>query len=229
MGAMNELDIILTEASEKGEKASKRLNAAIDAIEGNLGGRSIKCQELRAAAADAYDAAVDLPIEIREFFDADDSQPTESEPQLVTLVKEIHEKLVNGTERLVFEVDPTNSAAVLDMTRPGTLRSGDILIEKGSGVKLLNGTLTNYSPGAVVEHPPTGYGVRIYYADGTMEEIHDVDGVQLANLNDGTFPFGFMNIEEDDQDGPGGHRAGYWDEDGRFEPFSDREQPRPGW
>lgn len=192
MGAMSELDIILTQASEKAEAGSRRLRAAYNAV-----ANFRECftdphdfdeaiAELSGAHADAYDAAVDLPIELRQFFDEPDPVPTETEPQLVTLVKEIHEKLVNGT-------------------------------------------VTNYSPGAVVEHPPTGYGVRIYYADGTMEEIHDVDGVQLANLNDGTFPFGFMNIEEDDQDGPGGHRAGYWDEDGRFEPFSDREQPRPGW
>jgi hypothetical protein len=172
-----------------------------------------------------FDLAVAGLVDSLTAYDSD-WRESDTEPQLVKLVKEIHEAVVSAPEgRLVFEVEDGAEAQRLTEA----LRPGDIVLAKDSGITVLNGTVTDQSPGAVVEHPPTGYGVRIYYADGTMEEIHDVDGVQLANLNDGTFPFGFMPIDGGDEDAPAQHRAGYWDEEGAFEAFSSREQPRPGW
>lgn len=226
---MNDLDVILTEAAAKGEAAGARLRAAIENLPGpeNAGDDHLFA-ELRAAAADAYDAAVDLPIELREFFDADNSEPTETEPQLVGLVREIHEAVVNRpTDRLVFEAD-----GLADFQREAlfqVLRDGDVILERGSGLKLVNGTVGTEV--AEVEHPVTEYGARIFYADGTMEEIHHIDGVQVAKLSGkdaGTFPFAFLAID-DEGDQPAGHRAGYFDEEGAFITFSDREAPRPGW
>lgn len=71
--------------------------------------------------------------------------------------------------------------------------------------------------------PPTDYGVRILFADETGDDYDNIDGIQVFHKTSGTFPFGFVRNEE------GEHVAGFWTEEGAFEPFDARQTPRPGW
>ncbi len=105
MGRMSDIDIILTEASEKGEAAGVRLRSAIDTIDAYYGGTGNYqglMTELRAAAADAYDAAVDLPIELREALSA----PTASAPTLDELIERELDKLTDAITNLAALVAP---------------------------------------------------------------------------------------------------------------------------
>lgn len=195
MGAMKDIDIILTEAAAAGEAAGRRMTKAIDQLCERYDELPVTdfdlIDEMRAAAADAYDAAVDPPITLREALNLTD----DTEPQLVRLVREIHEAVT-------------------------TLES---------------------APGDIVQLPadeapevPTNFGARIIYADGTAEDLDNVDAILVHDKRTGEFPFGFQETEPDEKTGldateePPAHRAGFFrPEDGEFVPFSGEQQPKP--
>jgi hypothetical protein len=111
----------------------------------------------------------------------------ETEPQLVKLVKEIHEAVVTP----LIVVEPEQDSDFPDLPVP-----------------------------------PTGYGVRVTYADETEDDFDNIESIQVYDKAANNFPFGFMPIEV--SDGSTQHRAGFYDEEGVFTLFDSRDQPKPG-
>lgn len=75
------------------------------------------------------------------------------------------------------------------------------------------------------DHPATGYGARITFADGTGFDVDNVDSIQVYDKATRLFPFGFTETEE-------GHKPVYWAaEDGRMHQFPGIAAPTPngGW
>lgn len=242
MGRMKELDTILADASRDGEAAGRRLKEAIDALESWIeatderAGAGQLFAELKGAADDAYDAAVDLPLELGRFFNvADDPRlaaaalkvEADAEPELVKMVREIH-AFVTQPRRILMGFDGSKTDDV-DLTRIMVLPSDD------GGPEF-----ADLGAGPSPEEVPTRYGVRITYGDGTSEDLDNIDSVLVRDKETNTFPFGFQEVDgEVEELGDGDfkrglpeYRAGFFRvEDGEFVPFSGIDQPKPfnGW
>lgn len=76
--------------------------------------------------------------------------------------------------------------------------------------------------------PETAYGVQLHFADETVLDVDNIDGVQVYEKGTHRFPFGFLPIVADEETAEVEHRAGYFrPEDGEFVPFSGEQAPRP--
>ena len=135
------------------------------------------------------------------------------------------ERTVATPGRFAIKVRQGTPPEVLK-TMMDALPHGDFIYEDGGPILEVTATGVIQEKVEHDDKPSTPYGVRVFYDDGTMEEIFDIVGVQVADLTSGTFPFGFMETEGDD--GEPEHRAGHWDEDGQFVPF-EVAKPRIGW
>lgn len=185
---------------QEAEAAGKRLTAAIDAVVRvglSVHSRDPIIAELRAAAADAYDTGVDLPMELQQ-------------------------RGVTGTggQRFAIQVSEGITGAELE-TIKAALQPGDLVWIEGQPILNVVGGTPPVAEPEPVEHPETPYMVRVYYADDTMEEIPDIVGVQVANVEAGTFPIGFIRTDDEAEPEPG-----TFDDDGIFVPLKPR---KPGW
>ena len=80
----------------------------------------------------------------------------------------------------------------------------------------------------VEDRPETDYGVRLHFADDTVLDVDNIDGLQVYEKGSHRFPFGFMPVVTDEEAAEVEHRAGYYRaEDGIFMPFTGEQAPRP--
>lgn len=154
-------------------------------------------------------------------------QAVDSEPQLVTLVKEIHEAttrppiVITG---IPADVDAETLAATFKDWKPVIVADPGVQVTAANQITLDFAAVDIFPESPV---PATGYGVRITYADDTADDIDNIESLQVYDKATGKFPFGFVGIEQ--AEGPDVHHAVYWDDEGVVQVYDDRLVPKGGW
>lgn len=206
MGRMKDLDILLTEATTAGEAAGRRMNLALERlIQADSDSSEANARtEIRAAAADLYDAAVDLPIAIRAELEAANG-PEHTLDDVWADVQTLLERTapeIRTTDQPVTGVDDIIAAELADPPEPSRY-----------GVRL------TFSDDSGADYDDVT-GVQVY---DKVTETFPFGFLELEAET--TQPDGTKETTRE-------YRPGFWKpEDGEFVPFSAVEAPAPngGW
>lgn len=187
MGGMSDLDVLLTEASETGESAGRRLKAVIEHIEqlGPVFQDEGMLDELKAAAADAYDCAVDFPMEVRKMIT--EPHPPYTLDDVYDSVQKVLAEVTIPPMRLVLGV-PTEAETVVGEP---PVTDYDLRIEFADGtaedVPNIHGVQIQHRPSATFPFGFQEVGLE-YDAEGNPVNHKHVAGYFAAE--DGEFhPF----------------------------------------